>query len=706
MARAQAVRARVLEHFFAPRAVAVIGASTDPASVGQAVLRNLLSYGYTGEVYPINPKVTELLGKPCYPSVLEVPGSIDLAVVIVPAAVVPVVMEQCGQKGIDAAIIISAGFKETGPEGAKLERQVVQVAQQHGTRIVGPNCLGIMVPATGLNASFGPLMPKAGNLAVMSQSGALGTAMLDWAVQEGVGLSAFVSFGNGADVNFAELLQAMHQDERTGVVIAYMEGVSNGRAFMEASCEITRTKPLIVIKSGTTSAGSRAVSSHTGSLAGAEQAYQAAFRQCGVIRARSVDELFDYALAFSYQPLPETNTLGLVTNAGGPGIMATDAAEQAGLVMAALDKATVEKLRERLPPAANFYNPVDVLGDAGPELYRYGLEQLLADANVGSVIAIVTPQAVTRVAETAQAIAQAAAGAAKPVLACLMGGKLIAQGDQPLREHRIPSYRFPEEAVEALGAMARYRQWREQPSETLRAFKVNRGQAEQAIAAARRDDRLNLGELEAREILRAYGYQVPEGRLARSAQEAVAIADEIGYPVVLKIASPDILHKSDIGGVRINVADAQAVADTYDLITMRAQRYLPEAEIWGCLVQQMVTEGKEVILGMSRDPQFGPLLMFGLGGIYVEVLKDVSFRVAPISERQARQMLGEVRSYPLLAGVRGEKPADTDAIVESLLRLSQLVTDFPEIMEMDINPLKVRGVGQGAVAIDARITIS
>ena len=706
MARAQAVRARVLEHFFAPRAVAVIGASTDPASVGQAVLRNLLSYGYTGEVYPINPKVTELLGKPCYPSVLEVPGSIDLAVVIVPAAVVPAVVEQCGQKGIDAAIIISAGFKETGPEGAKLERQVVQVAQQHGTRIVGPNCLGIMVPATGLNASFGPLMPKAGNLAVMSQSGALGTAMLDWAVQEGVGLSAFVSFGNGADVNFAELLQAMHQDERTGVVIAYMEGVSNGRAFMEASCEITRTKPLIVIKSGTTSAGSRAVSSHTGSLAGAEQAYQAAFRQCGVIRARSVDELFDYALAFSYQPLPETNTLGLVTNAGGPGIMATDAAEQAGLVMAALDKATVEKLRERLPPAANFYNPVDVLGDAGPELYRYGLEQLLADANVGSVIAIVTPQAVTRVAETAQAIAQAAAGTTKPLLACLMGGKLIAQGDQPLREHRIPSYRFPEEAVEALGAMARYRQWREQPPETLRAFKVHRGQAEQAIAAARRDDRLNLGELEAREILRAYGYQVPEGRLARSAQEAVAIADEIGYPVVLKIASPDILHKSDIGGVRINVADAQAVADTYDLITMRAQRYLPEAEIWGCLVQQMVTEGKEVILGMSRDPQFGPLLMFGLGGIYVEVLKDVSFRVAPISERQARQMLGEVRSYPLLAGVRGEKPADTDAIVESLLRLSQLVTDFPEIMEMDINPLKVRGVGQGAVAIDARITIS
>jgi len=695
-----------LAHFLDPRSVAVIGASTDPQAVGHAVLRNLLSYGFAGEVYPINPRTTELLGKRCYPSVLEVAGDIHLAVVIVPARVVPVVMEECGRKGIDAAIIISAGFKETGTEGAHLERQVVEIAQRYGTRIVGPNCLGILVPATGLNASFAPLMPQPGKLAVISQSGALGTAMLDWAVQEGVGLATFVSFGNGADIGFADLLEALREDERTGVVIAYMEGVGNGQAFMAAARQATRTKPVIIMKSGTTSAGSRAVSSHTGSLAGSDQAYQAAFHQCGVLRAQTVDQLFDFGLAFAYQPLPRSPALGLVTNAGGPGIMATDAAERSGLTVAALDKATVDRLRERLPAAANFYNPVDVLGDAQPDLYQYALQQLLADPNVAAVIALLTPQAVTKVAETAQVIAQVAAGQDKPVLACMMGGELIAAADQPLEQAHVPDYRYPEQAVGALAAMVRYQQWREQPEQPLAAFPADGERVRRVLAAARAEDRRNLGELEAPEVLAAYGFTVPAGRLARTAQEAVAIAREIGYPVVAKIASPDILHKSDIGGVQVDITDDRALAEAFDLMVARAQRYLPEADIWGCLVQQMVTTGKEVILGASRDPQFGPLLMFGLGGIYVEVLKDVAFRVAPIPEAEARQMVTEIRSYPLLTGVRGEKPADTEAIVQSLLRLSQLVTDFPDIVEMDVNPLKVQELGQGAVAIDARITIS
>jgi len=703
---AQVETTGALRHFFMPASVAIIGASTDPVSVGHAVLRNMLSYGFAGEVYPINPHAPEILGKRAYPSVLEVEGEIDLAVIVVPARIVPTVVEQCGQKGIEAAIIISAGFKETGSEGARLEREVVEIARRHGTRLVGPNCLGILVPATGLNASFAPLMPQAGNLAVMSQSGALGTAMLDWAVQQGVGLSAFVSFGNGADVGFAELVTAMKEDSRTGVVIAYMEGVSNGQAFLAAARETTRLKPVVIMKAGTTSAGSRAVSSHTGSLAGADAAYSAAFRQAGVLRADTVDRLFDYAMAFAYQPLPAGPGLGLVTNAGGPGIMATDAAEAQGLTMATLDKATVERLRERLPAAANFYNPVDVLGDAQPELYRYATEVLLADPNVSGVVAILTPQAVTKVPETAEAIGEVAGSAGKPVLACMMGGEKIAAGDEALERAHIPYYRYPERAVGALAGMVRYRQWLDTPPEAPVEIAADRARAERVIREAQAEGRLNLGETEAREVLAAYGYRLPESRLARTAEEAVAAANEIGYPVVVKIASPDILHKSDIGGVRVNVTDAQAVADTFDLITMRAQRYMPDADIWGCLVQQMVVGGKEVILGMSRDPQFGPMLLFGLGGIYVEVLKDVAFRLAPVTPREAEAMIREIRSYPLLAGVRGEKPADVEAIVDGLERLSALVGDFPEIVELDVNPLKVFAVGEGAIAIDARITVA
>jgi acetyl coenzyme A synthetase (ADP forming)-like protein len=698
----------MFEHFFQPNSVAVIGASTDPVKVGHAVFRNMISYGFKGVVYPINPNAESLLGHKCYPSITAVPGAVDLAVIVVPAKLVATVLRECGEKGVDSVIIITAGFKETGPEGAALEREVGGIAKEAGIRIIGPNCLGIVVPALGINASFAPGMPAAGQVSLMSQSGALATAVLDWAIEQGIGFSKFVSFGNGVDIETLELLRAWHHDEDTRVIVAYMEGLRDGTEFMRVAREVTAVKPFIVLKSGGTAAGARAVSSHTGSLAGSEQAYAAAFHQTGVIRAPSVGDLFDYALAFAYQPLPEGPATAVVTNAGGPGIMATDACERTGILqLASPGKDTVDRLREKLPPAANFYNPIDVLGDAGPDRYRFAMDCVLADENVNSVVALLTPQAMTEIEPTAQAIYEAAAEVnGKPVLACLMGGQKMRPGDRLLDEHHIPSYAYPEQAVGALAQMVRYRQRLQEPEPDIAPFNVDHDKVREVFATVRAQSRVNLGEVEAREVLPAYGFRVPEARLARSVEEAVQAAEAIGYPVVMKISSPDILHKSDIGAVRVGVGTPEQVADTFDLIMLRSQRYMPNAKLLGVLVQEMIRGGKEVILGVSRDPQFGPLMMFGLGGIYVEVLKDVAFRVAPLDRRQAQEMMHEIRASALLGGVRGERPADTDAIIDALLRLSQLALDFPEIVEMDINPLTALEPGRGVVAIDSRITIA
>lgn len=695
----------MLEHFFQPDSVAVIGASTHSGKVGYDVFKNALEASHHGQVYPINPKATEVLGQESYPSVLEVPGEIDLAVIVVPAQIVPAVMEQCGQKGIDSVIIISAGFRETGAEGAKLEQEVGAIAGQHGIRVIGPNCLGVMCPAAGLNTTFAGEMPQAGAVALMSQSGALATSILDWAALEGIGFSKFVSFGNALDLGPIDFLQAWKDDPDTRVILAYLEGVRNGPQFMATALEVSKQKPMIVMKSGGTAAGARAVSSHSGALAGSEQAYDAAFGQSGVIRAWSVEELFDYAEAFVYQPLPRGNRVGVVTNAGGPGIMVTDASERVGLKMASVSKETVERLRTKLPAASNFYNPIDVLGDADVDRYGFALETLVADPNVDAVIAVLSPQAMTDIEASAQAVAQVADKTDKPIVGCFMGGKKMSVGGRKLAEWKVPNYLYPERAVGALAAMVRRTEWLKLPPQEVKSYRVHRVKVEQILERMRSEGRLNLGEAEAREVLSAYGFAIPQGQLATTSQEAVEIAEEIGYPVVIKIASPDILHKSDMGGVRVGIESSQEVIDGFDLMMLRAERYLPDAEVWGVLVQEMVSAGREVIVGMSRDSQFGPLIMFGLGGIYVEVLKDVSFRVAPLSEYQARRMVQEIRSYPLLSGVRGEKPTDMDALIDCMLRLSQLVCDFSEIVEMDINPLKVKEPGQGAVAIDARITI-
>ena len=685
--------------------MAVVGASANPAKLGYNVLDNIVKYDYKGQVYPINPKEEEILGKTCYPRVTDVPGAVDLAVIVVPSKYVAGVMQDCADKGVGAAIIITAGFRETGAEGRQLEREVMQIAQDNDIDVVGPNCLGVINTASSLNASFAATMPDKGNISFMSQSGALCTGILDWSAANNLGFASFVSLGNKGDLNETDFLEAWHQDAGTDVVIAYLEGIVDGPHFMQIAREFTKEKPLIVIKSGTTSAGSRAVSSHTGTLAGSDSAYEAAFRQSGVLRAHSVAELFAYSTAFAYQPLPQGRNVAIITNAGGPGIMATDACENNGIHLAKLATETVNLLQENLPAAANCYNPIDVLGDARADRYKLALEAALKDPNVDAAIFLLTPQAMTEIQETAQAVVDLSQEYDKPILANFMGAKEVAAGNRILGQGQIPYYDFPENAADALVKMVQYREWCEREREPITRFPVDPERAATALLTAKKAGRLKLNEMEARQIIAAYGVPLPKSHLAMHSDQAVKWAEDIGYPVVMKIISPDILHKSDIGGVQVGLENEKQVRMAYEEIINRAYRYMPDADIWGVAVQEMVETGKEVILGVTKDPTFGHMLMFGLGGIYVEVLKDVVFRIAPLTRREAEEMVRSIRSFPLLAGVRGEKAADLDALVECILRISQLVTDFPQIVELDINPLFAYETGKGSIAVDARIVI-
>lgn len=698
-----------LETFFKPDSVTVIGASRNPAKLGHAVLKNIVEggYGRHGKIYPINPKAKEILGYPAYPSVLDVPESIDLAVVVIPYPCVPDALKACGQKGIPTAVIISAGFREAGMEGVERERELIAIARQYNIRLIGPNCLGVVDTFTPLNATFAAGAPPSGPMAFTSQSGALGTAILDWAQAGRLGLSKFVSLGNKADVDEVDLLRAWCEDERTRVILIYVEELSNGQEFIRAAREVSRVKPVIAIKSGVTQSGARAVSSHTGSLAGSEEAYQAAFCQAGVLRADSLESLFDVALAFGYQPQLQGEGIAIVTNAGGPGILATDALERAGLTIARFELETIRILKEHLPDAASTANPVDILGDATPDRYGFALETVAADPNVDALLAVLVPQAVLDTEAVAEVIVSLASDLQKPLLACFMGEARMAAAIAHLTAHGIPNYPFPRRAAGVFRAMADYQAIRARPLPAFSVFNVDRTATQAVLDRVRAEGRVTVGDAEARAILEAYGLPIPQSELAETAEQAVAIARRIGYPVVLKIASPDILHKTDVGGVKVGLRDGQEVRDAFELMTYRAQRYLPEARLWGCLVQQMAPPGGlEVLIGVKRDPQFGPLVTFGLGGIYVEALKDVTFRIAPFSPGEARAMLGEIRARALLDGVRGRPPADKEALVDALLRVGQLAQNFPEIVELDINPLVVYPDGEGVIAIDMRLVLT
>jgi acetyltransferase len=701
------IRPMSLETFFNPKSVAIVGASREKGKVGYEITINMKNSGYAGEIYPVNPKAPEVEGIKCYPDLKSIGKIPDLVVVVIPPKFVAGVMKDCATIGVKSVVVITAGFKEVGPEGAAMEKEIAQIARASGIRMIGPNCLGIIIPGSKLNASFGAALPKPGGIGYISQSGALLTAIMDLAVSNEIGFSALFSIGNKADVDELDVIQALGADSNTKVVAGYLENINDGNAFVREAENISHEKPILLMKSGGTSAGSKAASSHTGSLAGGESVYESAFIRSGVVRCDSIKTQFDYAQAFAYQPLPEGAKVAVLTNAGGPGIMAADAIERQGLTFAQPTEETVKKLAEKLPAAANIHNPFDVLGDALADRYEYALRVIMDDPNVDSVLILLTPQAMTQPVETAQAIVKVAhEKPGKPILACFLGADLVEGGVHMLRENLIPNYDSPESAVRTIKAMVNYVNWKNRPKRVVKLFPVNRHRVERIVDRHLRRGMREIGEMEAKEILEAYGFVTPRGSLATTADQAANIADQIGYPVVMKIWSPDIIHKSDVGGVKVGLNNRNEVRDAFDLMMYRIPMKVPaDTEILGVLVQEMVRKGREVILGMNRDKHFGPLLMFGMGGIFVEVLKDVTFNLAPLTADEAAQMLKSTKTYQMLKGVRGQEGVDLDAIAEALQRLSQLVTEFPQIIEMDINPLVVGPPGVPPIAVDARMSV-
>lgn len=695
-----------LENFFSPQSVAIVGASQKKGKVGYEILTNMIGGGYKGTIFPVNHKAESIEGLKCYRDLASIGEVPDLVIIVVPANVVLSIMKQCVTIGAKSVIIITAGFKEVGEKGRELEQQIVQTARQAGIRFIGPNCLGVISTANKLNASFGGDLPQEGSTGYISQSGALLAAILDMANEHGIGFSKLVSIGNKADFDELDIIKALGDDEDTKVIAGYLESITDGDVFVREAEVISQDKPILLIKSGGTSAGAKAASSHTGSLAGGETAYECVFERAGIVRCNSIKQQFDYAQAFANQPLPAGDSVAVITNAGGPGIMAADAIERQGLTFAKPTEETVKKLREKLPPAANYHNPFDVLGDALADRYEFTLDVVLADANVDIVLILLTPQAMTDSSSTADAIARIAKRkTSKPILTCFLGAGKVKEGIRILRENKIPQYDSPESAVETIKVLTNYVRWRNRPKRIVKLFPVNRRKVENIIEKQLRQGLREVGESEAKEILEAYGFVTPKGSIATTARQASNIAEQLGYPVVLKIWSPDISHKSDVGGVKIGLNNAGEVMDAFDLMMYRIPKKMPEADILGVLVQEMCRSGREVILGMNRDTCFGPLMMFGIGGTMVEVLRDVSFYLAPLTADEAKQMLINTRTYRMLEGVRGEEGVDIDAIAEGLQRLSQLVTEFPQIQELDINPYVVGAEGVTPIAVDARMSV-
>lgn len=694
----------MLEPLLYPESIAVIGASRTPGKVGHDILANLIKNKFAGTIVPINPSAEELLGLPCYKNLSDYNGIIDLSIIAVPKTTVFDAVKMSVKAGAKAIAIITSGFKETGAEGAELENRIAEFCKSRNIRLLGPNCLGLINTDHNMNASFAGIMPQEGPISVVSQSGALITSILDSAAGRHLGLAKVISIGNKADLSEVDLLQALARDEQTKVIVGYLEDISSGDEFVKAADEASSNKPVIILKAGNTEAGLKAASSHTGVLAGKETAYAAAFKRSGVVRADTFDSLFDYATAFAMQPLPKGNKVLIITNAGGPGTMAADAVEKAGLLVAELDRNTASALRSKLPSAASTGNPIDVLGDAGPERYTAALTAAQDDDDVDAILVILTPQAMTKPAEIARAIASNLKGD-KPVVASFMGGKSVMPGRDELVAAGLPDYDSPERAVLALKAMCEYAGWKRRPTRIVTRFSVNRRRVERIITRRLRTGNVQLGEVKAKSILQAYGFQIPDGYLATNTAESVEIAERIGFPIAMKIVSPDIIHKSDLGGVRLNVHNSEAVRDAYDLMMLRIGQKAPQAWIEGIYVEKMLDKGLEVIIGMTRDPQFGPMLMFGLGGIFVEVMKDVTFHLAPITSDEAIQMLKSTRSYEILQGKRGQKGVDLTAIATGLQRISQLGRDFPQIVELDINPFIVGEMGTEPIVADARITL-
>ncbi len=690
-----------LSTLFAPERVAVVGASDEPGSVGYAVTNNLLET-FEGAVLAVNPNRDNVLGLSCYDELGAV-DDVDVAVVAVPAPVAVEVVRDAGELGIRNIVVITAGFSEAGSDGSRRERELKELAEEYELNLVGPNSLGIFSTGVGLNASFGPKHPVSGDVSFMSQSGAFITAVLDWAEQADLGFQHVVSLGNKAVLDEGDFVREWGEDAETEVILGYLEDVSDGQEFIRAAREVTAETPVVVVKSGRTAEGASAAASHTGAIAGTDEAYEAGLAQAGVIRVDSVQELFDFAAILSGQPLPEDNDVALVTNAGGPGVMMTDAVGDSTLSLADFADETLDALSEGLPDGANIYNPVDIIGDASAERFARTLDIVLADESVGMAVVLACPTATLSFDELAEETVRLQEKHGVPIAASLMGGASAESANDTLAAAGIPTYFDPDRAVRSLDALSRYKAISEREYVEPTEFDVDRDRAREIIESAVADGRQALG-VESMELLSAYGISVPENEVVTDAEAAVEVAERIDGDVAMKIVSPDISHKSDIGGVEIGVP-TEEVWDTYEDIIVRARNYQPDAAILGVQVQELVDvdTGTETIVGVNRDPQFGPLVMFGLGGIFVEIMEDTAFRVAPVTEPEAREMFTEIDSSPLLYGARGREPADVDALVDTIQRISQLVTDFPAITELDLNP--VVALPDGAAAIDLHLTL-
>lgn len=695
--------------FLSPRSIAVIGASEKPG-VGKAIFSNIVN-GYKGKIYPITPSNDFISGLKAYKSVLEVPDQIDLAVVATPNKIVPKVMEEVGKKKIKGAIVVSAGFKEVDKNGAQLEEEIGIIGKNYGVRIIGPNCLGIMSLShrNMMNATFLKITPQYGNIALVSQSGAICAATVEDAIAQNIGFSKVISMGNKVDMDENDILELLAYDKETRVIVMYLEDIHDGRRFMQITKKVTREmkKPIIILKSGRTPEGAKAAMSHTGALMGSDETFDALFMQCGIVRVDTMQELFELATVFSKQPVPKSNSgIAIVSNAGGPAIISTDACSKYGLKMADLSgsRDTINKI---IPPHGSSRNPVDIVGDADSGRFEKVILEVLSNNNVGSVVTMCTPSATLNYDDLARTIVKTSRtnGTGKTMVAALMG---LAEGlgnKQILSDGDIPHFMYAEPAIRTLNAMYAFREWIERSSDEPKQFNVDKSKVRQVFDEVRAQSRTTLLEEEGYKVLEAYGFSIPKKHLAQNEEECTKAVQEIGYPVVMKIASPEIVHKSDAGGVKIGLKNEDEIRQAFRTIISNAKKYKPDAKIDGILVQEMIKSGKETILGAKFDPILGPLIMFGLGGIYVEVLKDVVFRLAPLEEREATRMIESVKTINLLKGVRGEKPHDLGAIRESLQRLSQLITDFQEIEELDVNPLLVLEDGKGVRAIDIRISL-
>jgi acetyltransferase len=697
---------------FSPKSIAVLGASTAKGKVGHDIFANILRGNYQGTLYPVNSKARSVLSVKAYPTILDIPDQIDLAMVILSPHLALKSIEDCVKKGVKGIIIVSAGFKEVGGEGVEIENRIAQMCAEAGIRLVGPNCLGVINPSpdVSMNASFSARMPSPGNISFISQSGALCTAVLDFAAHRGFGFSKFISIGNKADVDELDLLKYYHKDPKTDVIMIYMEELQRaGAEFIQAVHEMTngeKPTPVLAIKSGRSVAGAAAAASHTGSLAGPDTLYDAIFNEAGIIRCNTVNELFDYAEAFSCRKIPSGNRVAIVTNAGGPGIIATDMTVSSGLELAKFSESTVEELRKYLPVTANFHNPVDVIGDATRDRYENALATVISDRGVDAALIILTPQSMTDAIGTAQAIVEISQKTPKPVVCCFMGIVDVSEGVHMLQKNRIPVYTFPENAAAALGKLFLATRWinRKQLPQYQQTFDSEG--AAKLIEKFQEQGKETLGELDGGELLKCYGFNVLPMALATTEAEAVSISKDIGFPLVMKIVSPQITHKSDAGGVKINIQTEDEVRNIFNQIMKSATAYNPDAKLEGILVQKMAPSGTEVILGVNRNPNdCGHSIMFGLGGIFVELFKDISFRLAPLGRNNARRMIRSIKGYPMLNGFRGRPIADVESIEKLLVGLSQMVLDNPLIKELDINPLLVHEKGKGATVADVVISI-